>query len=80
MDQSNHPGNYRPFGYDTAWDENGRPYDRTKSAPADLADVWCRHCADPAVRVVSGEAYCANHAMLQDFRLHSTSWNPSTDR
>jgi hypothetical protein len=32
----NHPSNYRPFGYDTAWDADGRPYDRTARQEAPM--------------------------------------------
>jgi hypothetical protein len=40
-------------------------------------EVWCRRCDQPSTETVNGEAYCHEHALDQNYRLHSTSWIPS---
>jgi hypothetical protein len=41
-----------------------------------MAEVWCVRCPEEAEREVHGEAYCHNHALVEDWKANSPSWNP----
>jgi hypothetical protein len=43
------------------------------ATPEAPADVWCRHCDQPSVETVNGEAYCRKHATDQLCRLARAS-------
>lgn len=45
-----------------------------------IAEVWCRHCDKPSVELVNGEAYCAEHAATERWKLRAPSWNPKPRR